>query len=286
VKTTAAHGAEKVYVAEHEALKHYNTEVYTDILAGIISKYKPSIVLFGATLIGRNLAPHVAARLNLGLTADCTSLNLNKKGYLVQTRPAFGGNIMASIISRTRPQMATVRPNVMKMGEQNWLRKAEVKEIKVSIDLTSIKIKVLDIVKVMAETTMNIEEADIIVSAGRGIGSPDNLKLIEEFAEVLGAALGGSRAIVDAGWLPPQQQVGQTGKTVAPNLYIAVGISGAIQHLIGMQTSNVIVAINKDPEAPIFKVADFGVVGDLFEVLPALIGELRKVMRNVFNSSP
>jgi electron transfer flavoprotein alpha subunit len=237
------------------------------------------VVLFGATINGRDLAPRIAARLRIGLTADCTGLEIDEEGRLVQTRPAFGGNIMASILSRTRPQMATVRPNVMKMGEPDWTREAEIDQIKVTIDPKAIRAKVVDIVKEVADRAVNIEEADIIVSGGRGLGSPENFKLMRELAEALGGAVGASRPIVDSGWLPHHQQVGQTGKTVSPKLYVAVGISGAIQHLIGMQTSDIIIAINKDPEAPIFKVATLGVVGDLFKIVPALIEELRKVKK-------
>lgn len=279
IKPLSAYGANKIYVAEHEVLERYNSEGYADVLTGIIAKYKPSVVLFGATINGRDLAPRIAARLRIGLTADCTGLEIDEKGRLVQTRPAFGGNIMASILSRTRPQMATVRPNVMKMSEPDWTRRAEIERIKVTIDPKAIRARVVDIVKEVAERAVNIEEADIIVSGGRGLGSPENFKLMRELAEALGGAVGASRPIVDSGWLPHHQQVGQTGKTVSPKLYVAVGISGAIQHLIGMQTSDIIIAINKDPEAPIFKVATLGVVGDLFKIVPALIEELRKVKK-------
>ena len=276
-KTLAAYGADKIHLVEQETLERYNTDGYTNVLTGIISKYKPSIVLFGATINGRDLAPRVAARLRVGLTADCTGLNIDEKGQLVQIRPAFGGNIMAAIISRTRPQMATVRPNVMKRSKPNWSREAKIERIDMKIDPKAIQTTVINIVKEVTDRAVNVEEAEIIVSGGRGLGSPDNLKLVEELAEALGGAVGGSRPIIDSGWLPHHQQVGQTGKTVAPKLYIAVGISGAIQHRIGMQTSETIIAINKDPEAPIFSIATLGVVGDLFKVVPALIQELRKV---------
>jgi electron transfer flavoprotein alpha subunit len=279
IKTLSAYGADKIYVAEHEVLERYNSEGYADVLTGLIAKYKPSVVLFGATINGRDLAPRIAARLRIGLTADCTGLEIDEEGRLIQIRPAFGGNIMASILSRTRPQMATVRPNVMKMGEPDWTRKAEIERINVMIDPKARRTRVVDIVKEVADRAVNIEEADIIVSGGRGLGSPENLKLMRELAEALGGAVGASRPIVDSGWLPHHQQVGQTGKTVSPKLYVAVGISGAIQHLVGMQTSDIIIAINKDPEAPIFKVATMGVVGDLFKIVPALIEELRNVKK-------
>lgn len=278
-KTLATYGADKIYLADHEVLEHYNADSFTDLLTGAISKYKPSILLFGATINGRELAPCVAARLRIGLTADCTGLEIDEKRQLVQIRPAFGGNIMASIVSRTRPQMATVRPNVMKMGKPDGNRGATIEELEATINPKAIRTKVVDVVKAATTATLNIEEADIIVSGGRGLGSPDNLKIIEGLAEALRAAVGGSRPIVDSGWLPHQQQVGQSGKTVSPKLYVAIGISGAIQHIIGMRTSDIIVAINKDPEAPIFSVATYGIVGDLFKILPALTNEIREISR-------
>lgn len=274
-KVLAAYGADSIYVVENAALERYNAEVYTDVLTGVICKYKPSIMLFGATINGRELAPCVAARLRVGVTADCTGLDINEQGQLVQIRPAFGGSVMASIVSRTRPQMATVRPNVMRMSKPDWSREAKIHQVEVRIDPKSVRSRVLRVVREVTDTAVNIEEADIIVSGGRGLGSPDNLSLIKELAEVLSATIGGSRAIVDAGWLPHHQQVGQTGRTVSPRLYIAIGISGAMQHIVGMETSDIVVAINKDPEAPIFKVATIGVIGDLFKIVPALVRELR-----------
>jgi electron transfer flavoprotein alpha subunit/NAD-dependent dihydropyrimidine dehydrogenase PreA subunit len=279
IEPLSAYGADKIYVAEHEVLERYNSDGYANVLTGIIAKCKPAVVLFGATINGRDLAPRIAARLRIGLTADCTGLEIDEEGRLIQTRPAYGGNIMASILSRTRPQMATVRPNVMKMSEPDWTKRAEIERINVTIDPKAIRTRVVDIVKEVADKAVNIEEADIIVSGGRGLGSPENFRLMRELAEALGGAVGASRPIVDSGWLPHHQQVGQTGKTVSPKLYVAVGISGAIQHLIGMQTSDIIIAINKDPEAPIFKVATLGVVGDLFKIVPVLIEELRKVKK-------
>jgi electron transfer flavoprotein alpha subunit/NAD-dependent dihydropyrimidine dehydrogenase PreA subunit len=279
IEPLSAYGADKIYVAEHEVLERYNSDGYANVLTGIIAKCKPAVVLFGATINGRDLAPRIAARLRIGLTADCTGLEIDEEGRLIQTRPAYGGNIMASILSRTRPQMATVRPNVMKMSEPDWTKRAEIERINVTIDPKAIRTRVVDIVKEVADKAVNIEEADIIVSGGRGLGSPENFRLMRELAEALGGAVGASRPIVDSGWLPHHQQVGQTGKTVSPKLYVAVGISGAIQHLIGMQTSDTIIAINKDPEAPIFKVATLGVVGDLFKIVPVLIEELRKVKK-------
>lgn len=272
VKELAEYSAEKIYTAENEVFKHYLTEPYTDVLTGVISKYNPFAVLFGATPNGRDLAPRVASRLKVGLTADCTELSI-KDGLLLQTRPAFGGNIMASIFSRTFPQIATVRPNVFKKEKQE--KKAEIIKINVKVNPKRYSAKLIDVVKEVREE-VNLEECKIIVSAGRGIGNAENLKLIREFASVLNAGIGCSRAVVDIGWLPHQYQVGQTGKTVAPKIYIAVGISGAIQHRVGMSSSDIIIAINKDKDAPIFKIADYGIVGDLFKVVPKLIEELKK----------
>ncbi|MHA1580818.1 MAG: FAD-binding protein [Candidatus Freyarchaeota archaeon] len=277
--TLFAYGADKVYLVEHELLERYNSDAYTAMLTGVISKYKPSIMLYGATLNGRDLAPRIAARLRVGLTADCTGLDINEEGLLLQTRPAFGGNIMASILTRyTRPQMATVRPNVMKKAEPDPSRKGEVVRVEADLNPRLIRAKIVDVVREVSEG-VNLEGADIIVSCGRGIQSPENIPVVEELAKTLNAALGCSRPVVDENWLPHHHQVGQTGKTVAPKLYIAVGISGMIQHLVGMQTSDIIVAINKDPEAPILKIANYGVVGDLFKIVPELVKELRKGLK-------
>jgi electron transfer flavoprotein alpha subunit len=278
-RSLAEYGADKVYLVEHQLLDKYTSDGYVHALVGVISKYRPSIVLIGATPTGRELAPRVAARLHVGLTADCTGLDIDEKRQLLQIRPAFGGNIMATILSSyTRPQMATVRPNVMKVGERDQSRTAKIERVDVNISPRTIRTKTLQSVKEVTGA-VKIEEANVVVSAGRGIGSRDNLKLAEELATVLNGAVGGSRAIVDVGYLPHHQQVGQSGKTVSPRLYIAMGISGAIQHLIGMQSSDFIVAINNDPEAPIFKVADIGIVGDLFKIVPALIEELRLIKK-------
>ena len=274
----SAHGADKVYLAEHPALQRYTTDAYTDVLSGIILQHKPNVVLFGATTNGRDLAPTVAARLQVGLTADCTGLDIDDERQLVQTRPAFGGNIMASILTPyTRPQMATVRPNVFKPPKPDPSKKAVVEKLKINVDPRAIRTKTVENVKEVSAEAVSVEEADLIVSCGRGLKSPENLKLAHDLAETLKAAVGGSRPIVDAGWMPHHQQVGQSGKTVSPKLYIACGISGAIQHLVGMRTSDIIVALNSDPEAPIFNVADFGIVGDLFKIIPALTEEIKRV---------
>lgn len=275
VKPLGAYGADKVYLIEHKLLEPYTTDAYADVLAAVIARHKPSIVLFGATINGRDLAPRVAARLRVGLTADCTGLEIDEKKRLVQIRPAFGGNIMASIVSHSRPQMATVRPRVMKTPKPDETRNPEVERVEVTLDPVTVRTKVLERVRELTKPSEKIEEAQIIVSCGRGIGKQEQLKLAYELAEVLGAAVGGSRPIVDCGWLPHQQQVGQSGKTVSPRLYLAAGISGTIQHRIGMQSSDTIIAINKDPEAPIFNLANLGVIGDLFQIVPKLTEQLR-----------
>ena len=272
----APYGVDVVYIAENENLIEYNTNNYTGILTGVILKYKPNIVIFPATHLGRDLAPRVAASLKVGLTADCTGLSI-KDGLLLQTRPAFGGNIMADIISpNSRPQMATVRPNVMKIREPDSSRKVEIISIPVEIDSKAMRIIIKEVVKTTKEGTKSLDEADIIISGGRGMGSSENFKILEELADTINGVVGASRAAVDAGWRPRTDQVGQSGKTVSPKLYIACGISGKIQHQVGMKGSDTIIAINTDPEAPIFEIADCGIVGDLFEVVPALNEELKK----------
>jgi electron transfer flavoprotein alpha subunit len=271
-----SYGADMVYLIDDPSLMNFNDESYTDIFVQLISRYRPEIVLMGATTYGRSLAPRVSSRLNTGLTADCTKLEIDmEKRIILQTRPAFGGNLMATIICPThRPQMSTVRPKVMKALEQEMSRTCEIIRPEIIIP-EDVKVKVTDIVSTLCEK-VNLTEADIIVSGGRGMGDPKNFVLVEELAKVLGGAVGASRATVDAGWIEYSHQVGQTGKTVGPKVYFACGISGAVQHLAGMSSSDTIIAINKNPEAPIFKVATLGIVGDVLEVLPALIGEFKK----------
>jgi electron transfer flavoprotein alpha subunit len=271
-----AHGADMVYMANDQGLKHYLNETYTKVLAAVINKYKPSIFLFGATTTGRDLAPRVASRVGTGLTADCTDLDIEEgSGNLLQTRPAFGGNIMATIKTENhRPQMATVRPRVMKRLIPDETRTGEVIDIKVNINPKGLKVKFLSFEKAI-EQGAGLEEAEIIVSGGRGIQKPDNMDLIEKFACVLGGSVGASRPLVDMGWITHTRQVGQTGKTVCPKIYIACGISGAIQHIVGMGSSDTIIAINKDPQAPIMKIADYAVVGDLFKIMPKLIEDIK-----------
>lgn len=268
-------GADEVFIVDDAELKNFNDESYSDIFVQLVKQYKPEIVLMGATTYGRSLAPRVASRLNTGLTADCTKLEIDlEKRILLQTRPAFGGNLMATIICPNhRPQMATVRPKVMKPLEPDSSRVGKVITPDVTIP-NNTKVKVLDIVNTLMEM-VNLTEADIVVSGGRGIGDPKNFALIEELAKVLGGAVGASRAAVDAGWIEYSHQVGQTGKTIGPKVYFACGISGAVQHLVGMSSSDIIIAINKNADAPIFKVATFGIVGDVLEVLPALTKEFK-----------
>ncbi|MCX5697823.1 MAG: FAD-binding protein [Candidatus Omnitrophica bacterium] len=273
-------GADNIYLVESPELANFQDEPYTNILVELIKKHKPEIVLCGATAIGRSLISRVAINIKAGLTADCTGLDIDpEKKILLQTRPAFGGNIMATIISPNfRPQMATVRHKVMQPLEPDKRRKGKVIRESFSPSLYFSRTKLLDIVEEI-ETLVNLSEADIIVSGGRGMGGPENFKLLEELAHVLGAAVGSSRAAVDAGWMPYSHQVGQTGRTVAPKIYIACGISGQIQHIVGMSASKIIVAINKDPEAPIFKYATYGIVADLFQVVPALTKRFKEVLR-------
>jgi len=270
-----AWGADKVYVVDAPGLKEYNTDIYTDVFAHLVEKYRPEIVIAGATSIGRAFIPRVAVRVKTGLTADCTGLEIDdEKKILLQTRPAFGGNIMATITCPDhRPQMATVRHKVLKKVTPDPSRSGQIVEEKWEVG--DVRTRVVEVLHEM-QNQVNLAEADIIVSGGRGLGKPENFKIIEELARELGGAVGASRAAVDAGWIPAYHQVGQTGKTVCPKLYIACGISGAIQHLAGMSSSDTIVAINKDPDAPIFSVADYAIVGDLFEVVPAITKMLRE----------
>lgn len=276
------YGADKVYVTDAKELSDYRDEPYSRIVSKLIMKHKPEIVLCGATAIGRSLIPRVAVQVGTGLTADCTALDIDEeKGLLLQTRPAFGGNIMATIITeRHRPQMATVRHKVMKEAAADDARKGEVIKLDFSRSDFYSRTKLVNFVEELEET-VNLTEADIIVSGGRGLKCPENFSLIRDLAKVLGGAVGSSRAAVDSGWIPYSHQVGQTGKTVCPKIYIACGISGAIQHLVGMQSSDVIIALNKDPEAPIFKVATYGIVGDIFEIIPELTKQISNLKARV-----
>lgn len=272
----AAYGADKVIVVDDPALKEYTTEPYTHAMYSVIEKYKPEVVLYGATAIGRDLAPRVSARVKTGLTADCTKLEVDAETKnLRMTRPAFGGNIMATIICpEHRPQMATVRPGVMQKIEKNAGAKANVEEFNPGFEKNDKYVEVVEVIKKVTDA-VDIMDAKILVSGGRGVGSKENFKLLQDLADVLGGTVSSSRACVDAGWTEKEQQVGQTGKTVRPNVYFAIGISGAIQHLAGMEESDIIVAINKDETAPIFDVADYGIVGDLNKILPLLTEKLK-----------
>ncbi len=276
-KKAIAHGADQAIVVEGYEYFNYNTDAFSYALEQLIKKYKPSTVLIGATNNGRDMGPRVACRIKTGLTADCTGLGIDEEsGNIAWTRPAFGGNLMATILCpNTRPQMGTVRPGVFKKSIPDESRQGEIIHEDIHIPAEDIKVKLMERMKEVAEA-VNLEEAEIIVSGGRGLGKPENFSYIRDLAAALGGAVGASRAAVDAGWIPHAHQVGQTGKTVAPKIYIACGISGAIQHLAGMSGSDTIIAINKDPDAPIFEVADYGIVGNLFDVIPALVEEIKK----------
>ena len=287
----AEYGADKVIVVDDPELKEYRTEPYAHALASVINEYKPEIVLVGATAIGRDLGPRVSARVATGLTADCTVLEIGdfpinpvpnqeqKHNQLLMTRPAFGGNTIATIACPdNRPQMATVRPGVMQKIDPIAGAKAEVIEYNPGFTPNNKYVEILDVVKELSDT-VDIMDAKILVSGGRGVGSAENFKILQDLADVIGGTVSCSRAVVDNGWLPKELQVGQTGKTVRPNVYFAIGISGAIQHTAGMEESDIIVAINKDETAPIFDVADYGIVGDLNKIVPKLTEELKKVVK-------
>ena len=280
VKDLTQHGADKVYLVDRPELAYFQDEPYAAVLVEMIRRHKPTILLCGATTIGRSLVSRVAVPINAGLTADCTGLAIDPEtGNLLQTRPAFGGNIMATIISPNhRPQMATVRHKVMKEAVAIPGRTGETVVEEIAAELLRSRTRRLRF-ESEHDTTMNIAEANIIVSGGRGLQAPENFALVRELAETLGAGVGSSRAAVDAGWIPYSHQVGQTGKTVCPKIYIACGISGQIQHLAGMSSSDIIVAINKDKDAPIFNVATYGLVGDLFKILPMLTSEFKKILK-------
>ena len=277
VENLIAYGADKVYLVQNPELASNPEDVLTRQLGQLIQQYKPEIVLAGATSLGRSFIPRVAAGIKCGLTADCTALEIDiEKRQLLQTRPTFGGNIMATIICpSSRPQMSTVRPRTFKKGVPDKTRQGQIVKIDLDKDAVTSRTKLLNFVEDVTEK-IKLDEADIIVSGGRGLGKPENFKLIAELANAMGAALGSSRPPVDEGWIAYSHQVGQTGKTVAPKLYIACGISGAVQHMAGMGTADIIVAINNDPSAPIFEIATYGLVGDLFKIVPLLTEQLKK----------
>ncbi len=272
------YGAAKVYLIDDPVFHYYRTEPYYKAICYLVEKYKPEIILVGATGLGRDLAGAVATKLATGLTADCTGLSIDERGFLLQTRPAFGGNIMATILTEnTRPQMATVRPHVMAMPEKNVSLRGEIIRDSVPFKEEDFTSKVLEIIRDSKADDIDIAAADIIVSGGRGMAASENFRMLQELADELGGVVGCSRAVVEAGWMPVERQVGQTGKTVRPKIYVACGISGAIQHLVGMQSSDVVIAINRDRQAPIFEVATYGIVGDVFEVVPAIIKRVREL---------
>ena len=287
VDTLAEYGADKVIVVDDPELKEYRTEPYAHALASVINEFKPDIMLVGATAIGRDLGPRVSARVHTGLTADCTQLDIGdfpivavpgkeqKHNQLLMTRPAFGGNTIATIACPDfRPQMATVRPGVMQKAERVAGAKAEVIEFNPGFTPDNKYVEILEVVKAVSDVA-DIMDAKILVSGGRGVGSAENFQMLEDLAEVLGGTVSCSRAVVDSGWKPRDLQVGQTGKTVRPQVYFAIGISGAIQHVAGMEESDLIIAINKDENAPIFDVADYGIVGDLNKIVPALTEQIK-----------
>ena len=282
------YGADRVIVVDDPELKEYRTEPYTHALASVIEKYKPDVFLIGATAIGRDLGPRVCARIHTGLTADCTQLDIGdfplvptpgkeqKHNQLLMTRPAFGGNTIATIACpEFRPQMATVRPGVMQKLPREAGRKAEIEEFNPGFVPNEKYVEIMEVVKAVSNVA-DIMDAKILVSGGRGVGSPENFKILDELAEAIGGTVSCSRAVVDAGWKPKDLQVGQTGKTVRPHVYFAIGISGAIQHVAGMEESDIIIAINKDEYAPIFDVADYGVVGDLNKIVPVLTQKIKE----------
>lgn len=275
-KELIAYGADKVLYADSPLLKHYTTDAYAKVICDMVKERKPEVILVGATFIGRDLGPRVSARLSTGLTADCTGLDVEEETKnLLMTRPAFGGNLMATIACADhRPQMSTVRPGVFEKLERDSKRKGEIEKVKFELSESDIRTKVDEVVKAVKKV-VDIGEAKVIVSGGRGLGCKENFDILRELAKVMGGTIAGSRAAIDSGWLDKAYQVGQTGKTVRPDIYIACGISGAIQHLAGMQDSGYIIAINKDEDAPIMKVADLAIVGDYKKVVPELTAKIK-----------
>jgi electron transfer flavoprotein alpha subunit len=271
-------GADQAYLVDGPVFRHYRTEAYVEAFCQLIDEYRPEIILMGATGMGRDLAGAIATRVGTGLTADCTGLGIDANRNLMQTRPAFGGNIMATIMcDKFRPQMATVRPHVMPMAEKQPGKTGTIIRENCEIREEDILVKVLEIISDRKKDNVDVAGAEFIVSGGRGMMGKENFAMLKELADELGGVVGASRSAVDAGWMPQERQVGQTGKTVRPKIYVACGISGAIQHLVGMQDSDVVIAINRDKDAPIFEVATYGIVGDLFQVIPAITNRLREI---------
>ena len=276
-KMAIHYGADEAIVVDQKELKDYSTDGYTKAMCTLIKKYNPAVLLIGATNNGRDLGPRVSSRMQTGLTADCTELGVDSETRLVKwTRPAFGGNLMATILCPDhRPQIGTVRPGVFKKPEEDTGRKGEIIHETVEFGPDEIRTRIVEVITEAGGADVNLEEAEIIVSGGRGVGGPEGFEVLKELADGIGAQIGASRAAVDSGWISSLHQVGQTGKSVGPKIYIACGISGAIQHVAGMSSSDVIIAINKDPDAPIFNIADYGIVGDLFEIIPELTKRIR-----------
>ena len=276
-KMAIHYGADEAIVVDQKELKDYSTDGYTKAMCTLIKKYNPAVLLIGATNNGRDLGPRVSSRMQTGLTADCTELGEDSETRLVKwTRPAFGGNLMATILCPDhRPQIGTVRPGVFKKPEEDTGRKGEIIHETVEFGPDEIRTRIVEVITEAGGADVNLEEAEIIVSGGRGVGGPEGFEVLKELADEIGAQIGASRAAVDSGWISSLHQVGQTGKSVGPKIYIACGISGAIQHVAGMSSSDVIIAINKDPDAPIFNIADYGIVGDLFEIIPELTKRIR-----------
>ncbi len=271
------YGADTVIIVDDPALKDYNTDIFTAAMCHLVRRYAPEVLMLGATNVGRDLGPRISCRLHTGLTADCTQLDVDDSHCVLWTRPAFGGNLMATnICPDTKPQMGTVRPNVFPSPVFDTYRTGRIIAEALPADARMSSTELLELIPVLDAATANLTEAQIIVSGGRGMKGPENFALLQELADTVGGCVGASRAAVDAGWISPIHQVGQTGKTVCPRVYIACGISGAIQHLIGMSASDTVIAINRDPNAPIFQVADYAIVGDLFQVVPALTKALRR----------
>ena len=276
-KMAIHYGADEAIVVDQKELKDYSTDGYTKAMCTLIKKYNPAVLLIGATNNGRDLGPRVSSRMQTGLTADCTELGVDSETRLVKwTRPAFGGNLMATILCPDhRPQIGTVRPGVFKKPEEDTGRKGEIIHETVEFGPDEIRTRIVEVITEAGGADVNLEEAEIIVSGGRGVGGPEGFEVLKELADEIGAQIGASRAAVDSGWISSLHQVGQTGKSVGPKIYIACGISGAIQHVAGMSSSDVIIAVNKDPDAPIFNIADYGIVGDLFEIIPELTKRIR-----------
>lgn len=276
-KMAIHYGADEAIVVDQKELKDYSTDGYTKAMCTLIKKYNPAVLLIGATNNGRDLGPRVSSRMQTGLTADCTELGVDSETRLVKwTRPAFGGNLMATILCPDyRPQIGTVHPGVFKKPEEDTGRKGEIIHETVEFGPDEIRTRIVEVITEAGGADVNLEEAEIIVSGGRGVGGPEGFEVLKELADEIGAQIGASRAAVDSGWISSLHQVGQTGKSVGPKIYIACGISGAIQHVAGMSSSDVIIAINKDPDAPIFNIADYGIVGDLFEIIPELTKRIR-----------